>query len=209
MSAERQRRIADVLASRSSRLVLVVENLYDPHNLSAILRSADGFGVQRVILTGSAPDGLNPLVAVGAERWLTLERIPESGACLDGLRAEGFTVAAAALTEEAHDPREWSPRGPVALVLGNERDGLSPTFLRGADALLRIPLPGFSRSLNVSVAAGVLLWTLLDKPALRKRGLPHREAGELRDLWARLSVDQSESILKRLRGEGRGGRGAG
>jgi tRNA (guanosine-2'-O-)-methyltransferase len=200
MSAERQRRIAEVLTSRTSRLVLVAENLYDPHNLSAILRSSDGFGVQRVILTGSAPDGLNPLVALGAERWLTVERIPESGACLDALRAEGFTVAAAALAEEARDPREWNPPGPVALVLGNERDGLSPTFLHGADALLRIPLPGFSRSLNVSVAAGVLLWTLLDKPALRKRGLPSREAGELKDLWARLSVDQSDAILKRLKG---------
>lgn len=205
MSAERHRRIGEVLDSRTARLVLVAENLYDPHNLSAILRTADALGVQHVILTGATPSDLNPLVALGAERWLTLERVPDPRACLADLKARGYTVAASALALGAEDPARWEPPGPVALILGNEHDGLSPVFLEGADVVLRIPLVGFARSLNVSVAAGMLLWSLLQKRALRERGLPAPEAEALRDLWARRSVDNSAAILDRLRGQsGRG-----
>lgn len=208
MSEERHRRIGDVLGSRTTRLVLVAENLYDPHNLSAILRTADAFGVQRVVLAGTSPADLNPLVALGSDRWLTVERVPEAGVCLADLKARGYTVAAATLSEQGSDPRAWEPVGPVALALGNEHDGLSRVFLEGADVLLRLPMLGFARSLNVSVAAGILLWALLGKEALEERGLPAREAYRLRDRWARLSVEHSEAILKRLKGAGSREQGA-
>jgi tRNA (guanosine-2'-O-)-methyltransferase len=201
MSGERHRRLDEVLAARTARLVLVAENLYDPHNLSAILRSADAFGIQRVFLTGEAPSELNPLVSLGAERWLSVERVPDARGCIEGLKASGFTVAAAALADGAVDPREWEPPGPVALAMGNEHAGLSPLFLEGADVVLRIPMAGFVRSLNVSVAAGVLLWTLMGKEALKARGLPPEDEESLRTRWARQSVEHSEAILKRLRGE--------
>jgi tRNA (guanosine-2'-O-)-methyltransferase len=198
MSEERGRRIEEVLASRTSRLVLVAENLYDPHNLSAIMRTADAFGIQRLILTGTAPSDLNPQVALGSDRWLTVERVPDPGSCLADLRSGGFSVAASVLAEDAVDPAGWDPPGPVALILGSEHLGLSRVFIEGADIRLKIPLTGFARSLNVSVAAGILLYALLQKAALKGCGLPDEEAARLRDLWARRSVEHSEAILKRL-----------
>lgn len=196
----RRERILDVLRSRTDRLTLVLDNLYDPHNLSAILRTAEAFGIQHVVLTGSAPDRLNPQVALGAQRWLTVQREPDAGSCCAALKAAGFTVAAAVLAEDAVQPSAFEPAGPVALVLGNEHQGLGPTWVRGADVRLCLRLHGFAQSLNVSVAAGVLMAFLLEKPALAARGLPEPEARFLADDWIRKSVPHSSRILERLRG---------
>lgn len=198
----RRARIEAVLDARSAGLRLVAENLHDPHNLSAILRTADAFGVQHVHLTGAAPAALRPEVALGAQKWLTLHREGPTVPCLERLRAEGFTVAAAALAEGALDPAEWEPQGPVALVLGNERAGLLPATVAAADVVLRIPLAGFAASLNVSVAAALLLYALCGKAALRGRPLPEDERAQLRAEWTVRSVPRSQSLLRHLRAKG-------
>lgn len=199
LTDDRRGRLMQVLASRTDRLILVLDRPYDPHNLSAILRTADAFGVQSVILTGSCPDGLNPQVALGAQRWLTVTREEGARECMGRLRASGYTVAAAVLSTDAVTPEAFEPSGPVALVLGNEHDGLGPDWTEGADVRLRISLCGFAQSLNVSVAAGVLVSVLLSKPALSRRGLPEELARRLADRWIVRSVPHGERILARLR----------
>ena len=200
MTEGRARRIEDVLAARLMSLVLVVENLYDPHNLSAILRSADAFGIQRVLLAGMAPEKLNPLVSLGAEKWLTISFEPDREKCVADLRAGGYTIAASAPDGAgAGDLFSWEPRGPVALVLGNEKDGLSEFFLGAADRVVSLPMRGFSQSLNVSVAAGILMWELVKKVSHLEGGLCDQEVASLRDDWAKKSVDHSGAILERIR----------
>ncbi len=201
LTEDRVRRIEEVLARRTDRLVLVLENLYDPHNLSAILRTAEAAGIQHVVLTGAFPESLNPDIAIGAERWLTLHREPDPAACLEMLREKKLLVAGSALSPDSVDPGPWEPRGPVALVLGNEHECISETFLRGADLLLRLPMEGFTQSFNVSVAAAMMIGALSRKSFLHRRGLPGEETRRLRNLWARQSVARPEEILKRLRKE--------
>jgi len=201
LSEPRVERIRQVLASRCGRLLLVLDNLYDPHNLSATLRTAEAFGLQHVVLTGSAPDRLNPQVALGAQRWLTVRREPDASACCAALKEAGYMVAASVLTGDAMAPSAFEPSGPVALVVGNEHEGLGRAWVEGADVRLRVPMRGFAQSLNVSVAAGVLMALLLDKPALSIRGLPEAEARVLADAWIRKSVPHAERILARLRGQ--------
>jgi len=199
MTAERAGRLEEVLAGRTDRLIVVGENLYDPHNFSAILRSAEAFGVQEVQLTGSCPSELNPDIAIGAERWLTLSREPDPEACMNALRNRGYAIAAAALVPGAVHPDEWDPPGRTALFVGNEHEGLSPAVLGGADVALKLPLAGFTRSLNVSVAAALLMSTLLRKRSFSRRGLPPERAEALRNEWARKAVEHSEVILRRMR----------
>jgi tRNA (guanosine-2'-O-)-methyltransferase len=201
LTKDRKRRIEEVLARRTDRLVLVLENLYDPHNLSAILRTAEAMGIQHLYLTGAFPDILNPDIAIGADRWLTLHREPDPAACLGQLREGHYLVAGSALSPESVDPGEWEPQGRVALVLGNEHEGISETFLRGADLLLRIPMTGFTQSFNVSVAAAMMVGILSRKKFLNPRGLPPDETGNLRDLWAKQSIAHADEILSRLRRE--------
>lgn len=206
-SEGRRQRIVEVLAGRTDRLLLVLDRLYDPHNLSAILRTAEAFGLQHVVLTGSSPEGINPLVSLGAERWITLRRVEDASSLIGDLKSAGYEVVASVVSPEAVSLESYRPKGPVALVLGNEHEGLGPEWLEAADARLTIPLAGFVKSLNVSVAAGILMAGLLSKPALRERGLGPDEREGLRNLWIRRSVASSEKILKELRGRRTGRRG--
>ncbi|MGC8762842.1 MAG: TrmH family RNA methyltransferase [Acidobacteriota bacterium] len=210
----RLQRLEEVLASRTGSFVLVLDRLYDPHNLSAILRTAEAFGLQEVHLAGSFPDRLNPQVALGAERWLTVRRWPDPTALLAHLQERGFLLAVTVPGGEGRDPSSFDPPGPTALVLGNEHDGVSDLFLRRAQAKLTLPLRGFSQSLNVSVAAGIFLWALAGRPALR---LPLEESRReaLRDRWVYGSLPRAEEILRHLDGvaslqgeEGAGAAGA-
>ena len=198
-SAERGEKLLAVLARRTDKLLLVLHDLHDPHNLSAILRTAEAFGLQHVVLSGFSPEGLNPQVALGAERWLTVQRAGDAGSLLAGLKSSGFAVAASVLCEGAVSLEEYEPPGKVALVLGNEHEGLGEPWISGSDVRLTIPLQGFAGSLNVSVAAGIFIAGLLRKPALAPRGLTPEEAEALKDLWMRQSVAHSQRILKELR----------
>jgi tRNA (guanosine-2'-O-)-methyltransferase len=199
LSEGRIRRMEEVLAGRTDRLLLVLDNLCDPHNLSAILRTAEGFGLQHVLLTGLVPEGVNPQIVRGAQRWLTIRRETDSRTALKALKDAGFTVAATVLSESAVSPREFRPEGPVALVMGNEHDGLGTVWVEGADVHLKIPMDGFVQSLNVSVAAGIFLFELLHKPALAKRHLPEGEVRSLSIAWVRKSVPHAGKILEQLK----------
>lgn len=94
-------------------------------------------------------------------------------------------------------PEAYDPPGPVALVLGNEREGAAPFWESRADVRLTLPMRGFVRSLNVSVAAGIFLWSLSGKKPLRL-SLPEETAAGLRDRWIRASVPNAEGILRHL-----------
>ncbi|MEW5764967.1 MAG: TrmH family RNA methyltransferase [Acidobacteriota bacterium] len=197
----RLERIEQVLGSRTLGIALVLDRLYDPHNLSAILRTAEAFGLQEVHLSESWPDSTNPQVALGAERWLTLRRWPDPGLLLNDLRARGFTLALTSPEGGGVPPETFDPPGPVALVLGNEREGAAPFWESNADVRLTLPLRGFVRSLNVSVAAGIFLWSLSGQQALRVP-LPEETASALRDRWIRASVPNAEGILRHLGARG-------
>ncbi len=196
---QRLERIESVLAARTDKLVLVLDNLYDPHNLSAIMRTAEAFGVQHLVLTGQTPAGFNPQVALGTQQWLSLHREEDAAECFRQLKDGGYCVAVSILSPDAVPVSRFVAEGPVALVLGNERQGVAPFWVDHADVLLTIPLDGFVGSLNVSVAAGILVTALLASPALAERGLPDAEARRLADEWIRRSVSNSAEILERLR----------
>ncbi|MEJ2368980.1 MAG: RNA methyltransferase [Acidobacteriota bacterium] len=199
LTPDRRERIRGVLANRTRRLVLVAENLYDPHNLSAMLRTADAFGIQYVHLAGTSPDGFNQGVTRGADQWVTVSRNSSVSACLKRLKARGYTLAATEQPGKALDVNQWEPQGAVALVMGNEHDGLSSEARARCDVSLSIPMPGFTQSLNVSVAAAVLLDVLLRKKALLHRVLDPEEVARLMDEWAVKSVPNGERLLAELR----------
>lgn len=194
----RLERLRKVMDARTLGLVPVLDNLYDPHNLSAILRTADALGIQRIVLSGQVPDGVNPRVALGAHRWLSVERFPDPARAVERLRSEGYLLAATVLDETALSPWAFEPDRPVALVLGNEHDGISKPWLEAAEARLTIPLAGFSGSLNVSVAAALCMHCLLRKSVCREHPVEGKERDLLLDRWIRQSVPNADKILARL-----------
>ncbi len=149
----------EVLERRHDDLVVVIENVHDAHNASAILRSCDAFGVGRIALvyTNQVFPEISGGAAAKAQKWLQIDRYESAAECVSALHGEGIKVYATALTDEAQDYLGVDFSGPSAIVLGNEHAGCSEEMVALADGALIVPMAGFVQSLNVSVAAAVIL----------------------------------------------------
>jgi len=158
----RQRRPARMKRVAERRLAgttVVLDGVHDPHNISAVLRSCDSFGVQHVHLIGG-PEDLRPnrLITRGCERWLTLHYHPDAVTCAAALHAQGFDLWAAVPNREEKTLEQIDFSRNVAFLFGAERNGLSARLLACCDGRYLIPMAGFSQSLNVSVAAAISLY---------------------------------------------------
>lgn len=155
------------MPDRPHPIALIAHDLRSAHNVGSVLRTADSSGLAHVYLTGTSatPDhrGVRK-TALGAEDSVPWTAAPDLGALLDRLRAEGWTLAALELTPEALAP-DAVPEGafPLALVLGNEVDGVAPDVLAVCDLAVALPQYGVKSSLNVSVACGVAAYGLVGR----------------------------------------------
>lgn len=159
-------RMETVLAARTRHLTVVFEDVYHPHNASAVLRTCECLGVQDVhVVEGHKRFRPNVEVVHGAARWLTLHRWrrpadQDVSACLAALRQRGYRVVATSPREDAVPLGEVPLTQPLAVCFGTEETGLTPDVLAAADVCVQIPMPGFTRSLNVSVTAALVLYDL-------------------------------------------------
>ncbi len=158
-TSHRARRAFDVLARRQPDLTVIAEDVYKPHNLSAMLRSCDAVGIGTVHAV--RPTGglaTYNATSASAEKWVDLvvhRTVPEA---IEAVRAQGMQVLAATFSERAVDHRDVDYRRPTAILFGNERDGVGPEAAEAADGHVIIPMLGMVRSLNVSVATAVILF---------------------------------------------------
>jgi tRNA (guanosine-2'-O-)-methyltransferase len=155
---ERRARLWQVASGRIGSVTVLMDAPHDPHNAAAVLRSCDGLGIPRVHLVPREEDfAVGRTVAKGAERWIEVvpHRSPELA--LAALHEQGFTTVATH-PEGNLRPEDLAHLPRVALILGNEHDGLRDALHQGAKESVRIPMRGFVESFNVSVAAAVLLY---------------------------------------------------
>jgi tRNA (guanosine-2'-O-)-methyltransferase len=152
-------RVRAVLDRRQPDLTILMEDVQVPRNLAAILRSCDAVGVleAHAVWPGGRLKISRP-ASGGNRKWLPVHKHRTLAAALDRLRSQGLRVLAAHPTADAVPFREMDFTLPTALLLGNEDDGLTPEALAGADAVVTIPMEGMGTSLNVSVAAALLLF---------------------------------------------------
>lgn len=176
------------LARRQPDLVVVMENIYDGHNVSAMLRSCDAVGAATAHLVYDVEEvpEIAGGISVSADRWLDLRRHTSIGDCFAELRRDGMAIFATSLGEFSHDLYDLDLTRPTAFVFGNEVRGVTDEAALAADGTVFIPMMGMVESLNVSVACAVCLYE-----ALRQRQL----AGRYRA--ASWSADE---IDRRLRG---------
>jgi len=194
----RVERIRKVAAQRLKGLTVVLENFHDPHNVSAVLRSAEGFGLRTVhVISTEGPIELSRRVTQGCHKWLDVQRYRDSAACLNPLREEGLRLCAAEPTEGARGLRDLDFSRPAALVFGSEHEGLTDQARALCDESFSIRMCGFSQSFNVSVAAAVcLFWgTQKRREAVgRASDLSEREIESLQQAWI-----EREMIGRQLR----------
>lgn len=169
VTERRQERVRGVLSERLGSLVVVVEAVNRRHNVSAILRSAEAFGLHEVhLVTGAFKPSRG--AARGAERWLELHRHSSVEACFDALRARGLTLWVADLAPGAHTPEQVPVDDPLAVLFGSELTGVSETARAMADGVVSVPMHGLTESLNVSVAAACTLHRLAERRRFRVGG---------------------------------------
>jgi len=157
------------MTSTDERVIVLLDNIRSLYNTGSILRTADASGVDRVVLCGITPrpdqGGRQrraiAKTALGAENSVQWEYKPDAHAALRSLAAEGYQTVAVEISPDAANLFEWTPRWPVCLVFGHEVDGVSSTLTTHVDTVIRIPMLGQKRSLNVATAAGVVLYELL------------------------------------------------
>ncbi len=156
---QRVERMRKVLAQRQDDLTLVLANIHDPHNVSAIYRSCDAFGVSRVHLyyTNTAFPAIGLKTSASARKWVETSRHKDLNALISDLRAGGHQILATSFTESARPLRNWDFTKPTAIIMGNEHSGVPDELLAASDGALCIPMHGMIQSLNVSVAAAVIL----------------------------------------------------
>ena len=207
MLPERCQTLEKVLSYRTRHLCVVAENVYQPLNASALIRSCDVFGIQDFYVIEKnnrfSPDSE---VAMGAQKWISTYRYPpqkekdNTRDCIEQLRKQGYRIVATSPHRDGYEPENFPLEGKAAIFFGTEKEGLSDEVLRQADAFLKIPMYGFTESLNVSVSCAVALSRLIER--LHRSpipwGLSPEEKTELYFEWAAKSVRSSDKILERF-----------
>ncbi len=194
-----------VLDVRTRHVTVVLEDVFQSQNASAVVRTCECMGLQDVhIVEQISKYEINPRVLKGANKWMDLHRyrdrtINNTEACYSSLREKGYKILATDPSEKGVSIHEIDPaEQPVALVFGNELRGLSTYGLENSDMRVRIPMYGFTESLNLSVSVAICLNTLISK--LHQSGesvfLPETEKEALRLAWYKKIVRGSDIIEK-------------
>lgn len=193
------------LAQRTRYVTMVLEDIYQPQNASAVLRSCDCFGIQDVhVIENDHAYDINPKVVHGASKWLHIHKYFEddfnSERCLTGLKDRGFRLVATSPRADSVPIHEFPLDRPIALMMGTEKRGLSDLAFDMADMLVTIPMVGFTESLNISVSAAICLQHLTHR--LRGSSYPWQlsedEREELLLEWMRKVVKDADGIERRF-----------
>jgi len=192
-------RIEAVLATRTARVEVLVENLRDPHNGAAVLRTAEGLGIQTV----HAVEAYDPFrygsgVTKNADQWLSVRRYGHCADAVEAVRGRGLKLVATCLDADAVpvEAVDFPALGKVCVMFGNEERGLSQALRDAADVKVFVPMTGFTQSFNISVTAGMLLFHLRSA-GMMVGDLAPAELAVLYERWVVRATKRATSLIRR------------
>ena len=202
MSTERLERFNLVSDKRTRHITVVIENINQSHNASAVLRSCDCFGIQDVhIIERNHCFTPNDDVALGSEKWLNIYKYTNKKPlinCYKTLKDKGYIIAATSPHAQSISIENLSIERPIALIFGTEKDGLSDEAINNADICVSMPMNGFTESFNISVSVALFLQKAIDK-ALKYNQLKYiskKEKDILMVQWCMKSIRSSKNLFK-------------
>jgi len=189
-----------VLDQRTNHFTVAIEDVYQLHNTSAVIRSCDVFGIQNVhVIEEVNAKRIDREIAMGAQKWVDINRHETTKSCLQNLKTSGYQIVATTPHDNSQIVGDFDVTKPSAFFFGREQEGLSDTVLKEADSKLHIPMVGFTESLNISVSAAIILQQLTSK--LKKTDinwhLPEDEKLEKRMEWAMKAIKSHQKIIDR------------
>jgi len=203
VSDNRKKRFEEIIQHRTRHITVVLEDIFQSHNASAVLRSCDLTGVQDVhIIENGNNYNVNPEVALGSSKWLNLIKYNKNKNntldAINALKQKGYTIVATTPHKNDYNLDTLPINKKVAILFGTELTGLSDLAINNADEYLRIPMYGFTESYNISVSAALSLFTLTQR--MRKSSidwkLTENEIIEIMLDWVRISIAKSDVVEK-------------
>ncbi|WP_378176126.1 TrmH family RNA methyltransferase [Aquimarina sp. SS2-1] len=193
-----------VIEQRTNYFTVAVEDVYQLHNTSAVIRSCDVFGIQNVhVIEEINAKRIDREIAMGAQKWIDVNRYTTTKECITSLKNGGYQIVATTPHDNSVELKDFNIDKPSAFFFGQEQEGLSDMVLDAADVKLHIPMVGFTESLNISVSAAIILqhvtsllrnsninWQLSNEAKLQKR----------LD-WAKKVIKSHEKIIARYKEE--------
>ena len=200
ITENRRDKFLAILKDRTKHFTVAVEDIFQLHNTSAVMRTCEVFGVQELnVIEEKYGKTIDKEIALGAEKWVDINRFNSTTACIEDLKARGYRIIATSPHEESCMLEDFDVTQPAALFFGTERLGLSDEVLQQADGFLKIPMVGFTESLNISSSAAIIVQHLTSK--LRNSDIEWRlteeEILEKRIDWAEKSIKDIDFISKK------------
>lgn len=200
LTENRKERFAAVLANRTNHFTIAVEDVYQFHNTSAVMRSCEVFGIQEInIVEQRFGKDIDKEIAMGAQKWVDINKFENITDCITTLRAKGYQIIATTPHNDSCLLHDFDVTKKSALFFGTEKEGLSEEVMEKADGYLKIPMVGFTESLNISVSAAIIIQDITTR--LRQSNvawqLSAEEILEKRLSWAKNSIKDIKRIEER------------
>lgn len=204
LTDHRRQRFQKVLSERTKHFTVATEDVYQLHNTSAVIRSCDVFGIQEVnIVEEVNSKRIDREIAMGAQKWVDLNRYHTTKSCISDLRSRGYQIVATSPHVEDCELIDFDITKKSCFFFGRETEGLSQQVLDEADTFLKIPMFGFTESLNISVSAAIILQHVTSK--LRKSQidwkLSESELIEKRFDWVKKTLKNYDDIVARYKSD--------
>ncbi|WP_296313374.1 TrmH family RNA methyltransferase [Winogradskyella sp. UBA3174] len=198
LTENRKERFNKVLAKRTKHFTVATEDVYQLHNTSAVMRSCDVFGIQELSIVEEVNSKrIDGEIAMGAQKWVDLNRYHTTKDCIKDLKAHGYQIVATTPHGNDCDLIDFDITKKSCFFFGRETEGLSKQIIDEADCFLKIPMVGFTESLNISVSAAIILQHVTAK--LRKSsikwGLSEDELIEKRFDWVKKTIRNYDAIV--------------
>lgn len=200
LTDNRKERFLQVLENRTNHFTIAMEDVYQLHNTSAVMRSCEVFGIQELnVVEQKFGKRIDSEIAMGAQKWVDINRFNSMQNCIDAIKEKGYQIIATTPHNDFCLLQDFDITKRSAIFFGTEKDGLSEEVLSQADGFLKIPMVGFTESLNISVSAAIVIQDLTAR--LRRSDidwkLSEEEIIQKRLAWAKNSIKDIQRIEER------------
>ena len=203
MSENRKNRFIEVLKNRTNHFTIAVEDVYQLHNTSAVMRSCEVFGIQNLhVIEQRYGKSIDKQIAMGAEKWVDINRYDTIKSCITTLKEQGYQIIATTPHNDSCMLDEFDVTKKSAIFFGTEIDGLSEEVMKQADGFIKIPMVGFTESLNISVSAALVIQDITNRMRHSEVNwqLTEDEVLEKRLDWTRKTIKDIAYIEKQFEG---------
>lgn len=200
ITENRKETFLNILKTRTKHFTVAIEDIFQLHNTSAVMRTCEVFGVQELnVIEEKYGKSIDKEIALGAQKWVDVNRYATATECIDNLKAKGYRIIATTPHENFCMLDEFDITQPAAIFFGTEKNGLSEEVMQKADGFLKIPMVGFTESLNISSSAAIVIQDITNR--LRKSDINWKltddEILDKRIDWSRKSIKDIDFITQK------------